>query len=113
MSRGKRNGKSTWITQIDDPFEAEDFVKALFSYCKEEATHQEVLAIHAAIAKAYADPEVANFLRALAAITEDDEMVREDGRVEERDDYRSSNDRSTKSRMRPKLTRFLNAHYHV
>ena len=112
MARGNNAG-SRWIPQRNDHFEAEDFVKALAKFCKEEATHQEMLVLVAAIAKAYADPEVAQFLDALARITEDDEIIREDGTVEERDDYRSSNERSTKHRMRPKLIRFLDTHYRV
>jgi hypothetical protein len=112
MPRGNNAG-SWWIPQGNGGFEAEDFVKALYRYCNEEATHQEMLAIVAAIAKAYADPEVARFYDALATIADDDVIIRRDGTVEEREDCRSSNARSTKNRMRPKLTRFLDAHYHV
>jgi hypothetical protein len=112
MPRGNNAG-SSWIPQGADHLEAEDFVKALDRFCREKATHQERLAIHAEIAKVYADPEVAQFFDALAKISEDDEIIREDGTFEEREDYDSTNYRSTKHRMKAKLIRFLDSHYRV
>lgn len=99
-----------WMPRGDDPYDEEDFVKALYRFCKEEATDQELWAMHAKLAEVYGDTDVQRFFGRMVYVAEEHEVHR-NGKVEKRTRYSAATYRSIKFRMKKRLIPFLDEYY--